>query len=187
VYDVRDLLGHWVKPREREEQMCPHACCRGRRTHPDKFPVILAKGDLRSASEAELLAHWERHDHDEKVSKQVLGEVDRRDQLRKRNKHATANEHRTRDEFRAHLESEWTRAEEQTRGNMLNKRGEKAGIDPRSLFTGDEARVSRYASEELRRYFEDHPRVGASEFSGGAEEQRRGGRRRRESRLYGIY
>jgi hypothetical protein len=145
VYDIRDLLGHFVKPREREGEMCPHACCRGRRPHPE-----------------------------------------RRDKAAKKRARRRERESTSRDEFRAHLENEWIKAEEQTRGNMLNRAGQRADIDPRSLFTGPESRARKYASEELRRYWEDHPRVSPSEF-GSEAAQLRGGRRRHESRLYGVY
>ena len=41
AYNVRDLLGHFVKPRAAKGKMCPHACCRNKRVHPGNMPVIL--------------------------------------------------------------------------------------------------------------------------------------------------
>lgn len=216
-YDVRDLLGHFVKPSNREGGMCLHRCCRGKRPHPDRFPLILDRSDLRRANEAQLIKHLERWGHRDGVVKQVTGELDRRElrsltreQLAERSHHpATSRQYRrqllaeanrrdrseraksnraSRDaDYRAYLENEFVRAEEQTRGNMLNQAGERANIDPRSLLTGPESRVRKYASEELRRYFEDNRRVSRDEFFGGHEAQVRGARRRRESRLYGVY
>lgn len=190
-YDVRDLIGHWVKPRSAEGEMCPHACCRGFRPHPDNFPVILSARQLRGSSERQLVYHLRKHGGSDRAVRQVVGELDRRENVtrraarareRARGRRASADA-----EFRAHLENEWARAEEQTRGYMLNRAGQRAGVDERSLFTGPESRVRKYASEELRRYFEGHPRVSRAEFLGGHAAQLRGGRTRRESALYGVY
>jgi hypothetical protein len=193
-YDIRDLLGHWVKPKTRAGEMCPHACCRGRRPHPERFPVILPKSLLREASERELWAHLDRYGggrQGERVGTQVVAELTRRearqDKARARRDRAKDRRRTKDDEFRSYLESEWIAAERQTRGVMVNAAGRRAGIDDRSLFTGPESRVRKYGSRELREYFEQHPRVSRSEFLGGAEAQRRGGRRRGESQLYGIY
>ena len=80
-YNVRDLIGHWVKPRSRAGKMCPHKCCRGYRVHPDNFPVILPRELLRTARERDLIAHYEQHGtrdcpECEKVRTQILGEID---------------------------------------------------------------------------------------------------------------
>lgn len=189
-YNIRDLLGHWVRlpPRSREQGMCPHPCCRGKRPHPDRFPLLLPAGVLRSASEDDLLRHLQKEsvgNHGRAVT-QVVRELDRREDTRKAREGAAARKTGRRDEYRAYLENEWTRAEAATRGNMLNKRGRANGIDPRALWTaGDRARA-RYASEELRGYWDAHPVVTYREFASEAG-QHRGARRRSESRLYGVY
>jgi hypothetical protein len=194
VYDVRDLLGHFVKPKRAAGEMCPHRCCRGRRPHPDRFPVILPKTLLRDAPEGELWGHLERHgggDRGGKVGEQIVGELTRRERIQAnaRGRRARAKDRRAdRDsQFRAHLENEWIQAERATNGNFTNKAGRAAGIDGRSLFTGPESRVRKYGSRELREYCESHPRVSRSEFLGGEAAQRRGGRARQASQLYGIY
>lgn len=189
-YDIRDLLGHWVKPRKREGQHCPHACCRNRRPHPDRFPVLIPRAELRQADENLLVRHLGRWGHRDDAVRQVVGELDRRERVQ-RNAQARRERSRARraskqEEYRAHLESEWIRAEEQTRGHMLNRAGQAADIDPRSLFYGPEARARKYASEELRRYWDQHPRVSSAEFHSERAAQL-GGRGRRESRLYGVY
>jgi hypothetical protein len=53
----------------------------------------------------------------------------------------------------------YLQAEEATRGALLNARGRRAGIDPYSLFMGNEARAHAYASPELIEWWRDHPRV----------------------------
>lgn len=50
-------------------------------------------------------------------------------------------------------------AEDATRGQMLNKAGTRAGIDPASFFSGTtrtEARIRRYASDELLEWFDQN-------------------------------
>ena len=55
---------------------------------------------------------------------------------------------------------------------MLNKAGQRAGIDERSLFTGPESRVVKYASPELFEWFEIHGRPTRAAFLGSAKERR---------------
>ena len=189
-YDIRDLLGHWVRPRAREGQHCPHACCRGRRPHPDNFPVLIPRAELRRADEGLLMRHLRRWGHRDDAVNQVIGELDRRERV-ERNAAARRDRARHRratrqDEYRAYLENEWIQAERQTKGVMLNRAGERAGVDPRSLFYGPESRARKYASEELRRYWDEHPRVSSREFHS-ERAQIEGGRGRRASRLYGVY
>lgn|SRR5215469_7208972 len=84
-YNVRDLIGHWVKPRSAEGRMCPHACCRNKRVHPANMPVILPNGLLRRASDDDLAAHYRDVAHKdtpqaERARAQILHEMDRRDE-----------------------------------------------------------------------------------------------------------
>lgn len=48
-------------------------------------------------------------------------------------------------------------AEEAVRGHLLSKTGRAAGIDPVTLFSGPAARARKYASEDLLRWWADHP------------------------------
>lgn len=52
----------------------------------------------------------------------------------------------------------FVQAEEATNGHMLNPAGRRAGIDPRSLFVGTEARARKYASPELLEWWDEHGR-----------------------------
>lgn len=192
-YSVRDLLGHFVKPTRREGRMCPHACCKGRRPHPDRFPVLLPKDVVRHASDKDLVRHLEKESvgRSGEAVTQVVNELDRREKstarAQARRARATGRRQSRQSEYRDYLETEWVAAEAATNGQMVNRRGRARDIDPRSLWTANERTRKAYASEELRRYWDNHPIVGADEFTGGAEAQRRGGTRRRESRLYGVY
>lgn len=62
------------------------------------------------------------------------------------------------------IEAAYDRAERDTAGNLLNRRGEHRGIDPRSLFYGPRARVDAYASDELREWFATHGRITFAEY-----------------------
>lgn len=67
-------------------------------------------------------------------------------------------------EFELLLESAYAAAVDATNGNLLNKRGALAHVDPYSLFYGPRARAEAYASEELRAFWCAHPRVTFAEF-----------------------
>lgn len=62
------------------------------------------------------------------------------------------------------LYAQFVAAEEATRGAMLNARGREKGIDPFSLFMGNETRALAYASEELVEHWETHPRITFAKF-----------------------
>jgi len=47
-------------------------------------------------------------------------------------------------------------AEEDTRGELLNRAGKAAGIDPASLWEGPDARARKYASRELLEWWSQH-------------------------------
>lgn len=55
-------------------------------------------------------------------------------------------------------------AENATNGYMLNPKGKQAGIDPYSLFTGPESRARKYASPELKEWFDQNGRPTAADF-----------------------
>lgn len=76
----------------------------------------------------------------------------------------------TRDEVRAmyreHTHLQWLAAEDATRGHMLTREAEAAGVDPRSLFSGPAHIAYARASEDLRRFWDDvSPRVTLAEFT----------------------
>lgn len=56
-------------------------------------------------------------------------------------------------------------AENDLNGHLLSPQARARGIDPLSLFSGPAARVRRWASEDLRRWWADHPRVTFAEFA----------------------
>jgi hypothetical protein len=169
-YNRRDLFKHWIRKDQRANQPCTHACCRGFRPHPEHYPVIMPARYLRSASDDQLLAHYNKCPEGKPgCQDQVLNELHRRD---------LANERRQRTEERrqarwsakqvkdAEVERHFFEAEAATKGYMLNRRGKEAGISERSLFRGPEKRARKYASEELLNYWENAPRPTDAYFRG---------------------
>jgi hypothetical protein len=58
--------------------------------------------------------------------------------------------------YAEHVYLSWLDAEEITRGHLLNAAGKAKGIDPASLWSGPSARARKYASDELKQWWEDH-------------------------------
>lgn len=171
AYSVRDILGHFVKPRSAKGKMCPHACCRNKRVHPENMPVILPNKLLRRASDEDLAEHYRRlgHGHtakDERGRAQVLHEMERRDNEARRREAIENTRAAQRQEREAAVEDVFVRAEAATAGNLVNVKGRARGIDPRRLITGREADFRRYASDEALEYFATHHRPTAASFRG---------------------
>lgn len=49
-------------------------------------------------------------------------------------------------------------------GVLVNKLGRNQGVGSLSLFTGSQHRAYTYASEELVRYWDEHPRITQAQF-----------------------
>lgn len=166
----RDQIGHWVAPDAEEGRPCPHTCCRWKRPHPDHLPVTLDRKYLRSLSptdlERELDSYQQYSDTHEAGFLQVIAEVRRREQsedraiasrARRKDRDLDRDARRAQDHHDAVYRA-WLSAEAATNGVMLNRAGREADINERSLFSGPASRVRKYASPELREYFEQHGR-----------------------------
>lgn len=71
-----------------------------------------------------------------------------------------------REMYEEHIHLQWLAAEDATRGHMLSREAEAAGVDPRSLFTGPAHVAYARASEDLRRFWDEvSPRVTLAEFT----------------------
>ncbi|KIP90176.1 hypothetical protein RU09_11900 [Microbacterium sp. MEJ108Y] len=75
-------------------------------------------------------------------------------------------------EYDETLYAQFDAAEEATNGAMLNARGREKGIDPFTLFMGNETRARAYASEELLEHWETHPRITFTMFERKWQRQR---------------
>lgn len=78
--------------------------------------------------------------------------------------------------YRDQVTGWYFRAEDETRGHMLTRDAQNRGIDARSLFTGSEARARRWASDELKEFWDQNGRVTYNRY----REQLLGGTSRRE-------
>jgi len=56
--------------------------------------------------------------------------------------------------YAEHVHMEYRQAEDVTRGNLLSREGRAKGIDPASLWSGPAARARKYASDELKQWWE---------------------------------
>jgi hypothetical protein len=56
-------------------------------------------------------------------------------------------------------------AERATRGHVLTADAQARGVDPVSLFSGPSSRARKYASEDLKRWWADNPRLTYTEFA----------------------
>jgi len=198
-YSIRDLLGHFVKPKARQGDLCPHACCRNRRVHPDRLPVMLKPDMVRRLPEADLIEHYGRVADNPRAAAQALRAIDKRDQAAKvkeaRARGAGERKAAARMARDSEVEQAFLAAEAATNGNMVNRKGVRAGVSAQSLMTGSEARAMRYAHDDLLAYWERHPRPSAGLRSSNPRVVRRararsdiGRQERRRPAVYdGIY
>lgn len=63
-----------------------------------------------------------------------------------------------REQWECYVMQSYLDAEEKTGGALLNSQGRDAGIDVFTLFSGSAERASRYASDELKAYWQEHGR-----------------------------
>lgn len=75
-------------------------------------------------------------------------------------------------EYDETLYAQYEAAESATNGAMLNARGREKGIDPFTLFMGNENRALAYASEELIEHWQSHPRITFEKFERAWQRQR---------------
>lgn len=84
--------------------------------------------------------------------------------------------------YRAHVDQAYRAAEDATNGYLLTNAAESRGIDPRSLFTGSEARARRNASDELKAHWDEVGRVTFDEFKAQLLDDPASARRSRNAR-----
>ncbi|WP_394378586.1 phage minor capsid protein [Streptomyces cacaoi] len=70
-----------------------------------------------------------------------------------------------REMYLEHITAQWLAAEDACRGVLLSREAEAAGVDPMTLFTGPAHVAYARASEELRRWWADHPRTTLAEYT----------------------
>lgn len=116
----------------------------------------------------------------------IEAELDRRDLADRAAKAARSRpglRDTERGEWACAAHAQFLRAEAECRGELLNRRGTDAGVDPWSLWSGPEHRVDLYASEELREFFRRERRITVTEYQRQAAAGRREERETRHDRL----
>jgi hypothetical protein len=76
--------------------------------------------------------------------------------------------------YKEQISVAYVQAEAATNGHMLTPAGQAAGIDPYSLFSGPRARAAKWASDELKEWWEQNGRPTFAEFRGQMEGGRAG-------------
>ncbi|HEY3683460.1 MAG TPA: phage minor capsid protein [Streptosporangiaceae bacterium] len=82
----------------------------------------------------------------------------------------------TRRQYDDWVYTQYLAAEQDTRGHLITQAAQTAGIDPISLFSGPASRARKWASEELRRWWQDHQRLTFDEWQHGRDQGRGAGR-----------
>lgn len=101
---------------------------------------------------------------DEATQDAIRRECDRRDHLDRKRAYVRARRDAFVAEWADYAEAQQTAAEHACRGNLLSKAGRAAGINARDLWSGPSALAARYASEELREFWEKHARLTRTEY-----------------------
>ncbi|MET7616968.1 phage minor capsid protein [Streptomyces sp. NPDC005408] len=70
-----------------------------------------------------------------------------------------------REMYRNHIYTQYLAAEDACRGYLLTKKAELAGMSAEGLFTGPAHIAYARASEELKRWWQDNPRITLAEFT----------------------
>lgn len=114
------------------------------------------ENDLRTLTDDQVAALYV----DEATRKVALRELTRRDRSAK----DAARWAAIREEWFLGAHAQYLAAEAQTRGNLLSREGIAAGIDPWSLWSGSYQVIAKYASEELRNFWDDNQRITVAQY-----------------------
>lgn len=177
LYNIRDLFGHFVRPRSREGRLCPHKCCRGKRIHPRDEPLIANKALLRAMNDDDFVKLLQGIDWtDTRDVQDILKEAERRERRQlaayRRTRDRAERARMQRLDFEIEIEAKFLAAEHATRGDMLSRAGKAAKVDPRTLFYGRADVARKYASEELNDWFDRHGRLTVTEYQRGRTQPR---------------
>jgi len=82
--------------------------------------------------------------------------------------------------YQDYVHRQWLAAEEATRGSMTNRQGQARGIDHQRLFTSNEAFARRWASDELKAWWDTHGRLTFAEWKAQLLDDQGAARRQRE-------
>jgi hypothetical protein len=132
--------------------------------------------DLRSLSDDDLAVRFATAGEDARAA--LLAEAARRDRRDAQSRRDRQWWKETEEEWILMTHAHFLAAEAECRGNLLSREGIAAGVsDWPGLWQGPASRAMRYASEELREFWETTPRMTISQFAYQAARPRQGCRR----------
>lgn len=125
---------------------------------PKALDAIMARLEERESAEQQA-AEREREREDAARRQQ---QDDRTDPLTNPAQRATRHltpDQACRESYDSYVLDQWMQAEQDCRGELLNRRGQAAGVDPVALFEGPAHVARAYASEELGQWWQRHGRT----------------------------
>jgi hypothetical protein len=124
----------------------------------------------RGKADAELAELY--NTGDDAMQAAVIREMSRRDRAARQHAKDVARWQATYAAWHEFAHAQYLAAEAETRGNLVI-RDAPDGFDPWSLWTGSDAAVAKYASEELRNFWDANPRLTVSQYHQQARRERR--------------
>jgi hypothetical protein len=134
----------------------------------------MTQTSYRASTDAELMAIYAGADEDTAAA--ILAEMARRDRAARAHARDAARWAATYAAWHDFAHAQYLAAEAETNGYLLNKAGVADGIDPWALWSGAASVVAKYASEELRSFFDRNARMTVSEYHGQVRRERRAAR-----------
>jgi hypothetical protein len=119
--------------------------------------------EIRTLSDDQLAALYAAADNT--LQSVILAEGTRRDRRDKQSAVDKARWQRSEAEWFDGAHAQFLAAEAQTSGYLLNREGLEVIADPWALWNGSERRAMKYASDELKRFWDDNPRVTKSQYA----------------------
>jgi hypothetical protein len=113
--------------------------------------------EIRNLTDADLAALYATAN--EELQEALLDEAARRDRKARQHAREAARWARIREEWELFAHAQYLAADAETRGNLLSRAGIEAGITEWSLWSGSWRSVEKYASEELRNFWDANPRM----------------------------
>lgn len=149
LIDLMDLIVWRVPTPAQLERLSDHEA-------EQRYITALAKDRQRRAGA--LAAEIDRRDYAARAARQR--QLAREQQIER----ARARQQNGRYEYDLAIHAMYLQADRECRGVLLSEAGLAAGVDPIALFSGPAARANRLASEELRNWWLDHPRITYAEW-----------------------
>jgi len=93
-----------------------------------------------------------------------LAQEERQSLLDANRRAGETREQSLRRQYQESLHHQYLDAERVTRGHLLTPEGRRKGIDPKTLFSGNNVAANKWASDELKEYWQTHPRKTFTQF-----------------------